>query len=111
MIVRVVSKAVTNERPTPHRSVISPDPYLGTSEIGLPVRFARVLTYPQPITPWNVEQLRALVENGADTYPGANYIEDAKGRMVDLRRMDTTRRKAFAARLLTPVGVRCVPDG
>lgn len=54
----------------PCSSVISPDPYLGTSEIGLPVRFARVLTYAQPVTPWNVEQLRVLVENGPDTYPG-----------------------------------------
>jgi hypothetical protein len=38
-----------------------------------------------------------------NTRAGANYIEDAKGRLVDLRRMDATRRKAFAARLLTPV--------
>ncbi len=86
------------------RSVISPDPYIGTSEIGLPLRFAKVLTYPQPVTPWNVVQLRALVEAGPDGYPGANYVEDAKGRLVDLRRMDASRRRALAARLLTPPG-------
>lgn len=86
------------------RSVISPDPYIGTSEIGLPLRFAKVLTYAQPVTPFNAAQLRGLVECGPDGYPGANYVEDAKGRLVDLRRMDAQKRKAVAARLLTPPG-------
>lgn len=52
------------------RSVISPDPYLGTTEIGIPLRFAKELTYPQPVADWNVEALRELVENGAGVYPG-----------------------------------------
>ena len=36
------------------RSVISPDPNIGTNEIGIPDRFAKVLTFPEPITPFNV---------------------------------------------------------
>lgn len=36
------------------RSVISPDPYIRNDEIGVPVKFARTLTYPQPVTAWNV---------------------------------------------------------
>lgn len=52
------------------RSVISPDPYIGTTEIGIPLRFAKELTYPQPVADWNVEVLRELVENGTDIYPG-----------------------------------------
>jgi len=40
------------------RSVISPDPYIHTGEIGIPVRFARTLTYPEPVTAWNVHVLR-----------------------------------------------------
>lgn len=52
------------------RSVISPDPYIGTTEIGIPLRFAKELTYPQPVADWNVEAMRQLVENGADVYPG-----------------------------------------
>lgn len=52
------------------RSVISPDPYLGTTEIGIPIRFAKELTYPQPVADWNVEAMRELVENGAGVYPG-----------------------------------------
>lgn len=55
------------------RSVISPDPYLGTTEIGIPLRFAKELTYPQPVADWNVEAMRELVENGADIYPGDHF--------------------------------------
>ncbi|WAR08047.1 RPA1-like protein, partial [Mya arenaria] len=46
------------------RSVISPDPNINTNEIGIPLVFAKVLTYPQPVTPWNVHELRQAVING-----------------------------------------------
>ena len=52
------------------RSVISPDPYIGTDEIGIPLRFAKILQYPTPVTSWNVKHLRRLVENGPHEYPG-----------------------------------------
>jgi DNA-directed RNA polymerase I subunit RPA1 len=52
------------------RSVISPDPYIGTNEIGLPIYFARTLSYPTPVNNWNLAQLRQLVENGPNEYPG-----------------------------------------
>ena len=52
------------------RSVISPDPYLGTDEVGLPVRFAKTLHYPVAVTHWNAKHMRTLVENGPDIYPG-----------------------------------------
>jgi DNA-directed RNA polymerase I subunit RPA1 len=52
------------------RSVISPDPYLGTNEIGIPVQFAKTLHYPTPVNDWNVKYLRKLVENGPFEYPG-----------------------------------------
>eukprot|EP00903_Cladosiphon_okamuranus_P015157 g14015.t1 len=86
------------------RSVISPDPYLGTTEIGIPLRFAKELTYPQPVADWNVEALRELVENGAGVYPGANIVEDAQGRMTMLDRLSDLRRKGLAARLLSTPG-------
>lgn len=43
------------------RSVISPDPNIGTGEIGLPPLFALRLSYPEYVTPHNVEFLRKLV--------------------------------------------------
>ena len=52
------------------RSVISPDPCINTNQIGVPAVFAQKLTYPQPVTPWNVHELRQCVINGPNTYPG-----------------------------------------
>lgn len=52
------------------RSVISPDPNIGTNEIGIPVVFAKSLHYSVPVTSWNVQFLRQLVENGPHNYPG-----------------------------------------
>jgi DNA-directed RNA polymerase I subunit RPA1 len=52
------------------RSVISPDPYIGTNEIGLPVLFAKTLHYPTPVNNWNLKHMRKLVENGPEEYPG-----------------------------------------
>jgi DNA-directed RNA polymerase I subunit RPA1 len=52
------------------RSVLSPDPFIGTNEIGIPVIFAKELHYPAPVTGWNVQYMRQLVENGPEIYPG-----------------------------------------
>jgi DNA-directed RNA polymerase I subunit RPA1 len=52
------------------RSVISPDPYLGTNEIGIPVRFAKELHYPTPVNQFNFKYLKGLVERGPEQYPG-----------------------------------------
>lgn len=48
------------------RSVISPDPYIATNEIGLPLCFASSLTYPTPVTTWNFKKLKQCVINGPD---------------------------------------------
>lgn len=36
---------------------------------------AKTLTYPEKITPSNIELMRKLVQNGPDTHPGANFIQ------------------------------------
>ncbi|PSN44886.1 hypothetical protein C0J52_06198 [Blattella germanica] len=43
------------------RTVITPDPYLNIQEIGIPEAFATTLTYPTPVTAWNVSELRQMV--------------------------------------------------
>ncbi|CAL1353335.1 unnamed protein product [Linum trigynum] len=58
------------------RSVISPDPYLGVNEIGIPPVFAIKLTYPERVTPWNIAKLRKAVINGPNTHPGATHYFD-----------------------------------
>jgi len=43
------------------RSVISPDPNLRIQEVGVPIHMARVLTYPEKVTPYNIKWLRTVV--------------------------------------------------
>lgn len=43
------------------RSVAAPDPLLAVDEVGVPMDFAIRLSYPVPVTQWNVEELRQLV--------------------------------------------------
>lgn len=83
------------------RSVISPDPYIGTNEIGIPLHFAKTLTYPTPVTDVNAAEMRRLVMRGPNEYPGACWVQFPDGRRVDLAKMDPNRREGVAARLLS----------
>jgi len=83
------------------RSVISPDPYITTTEIGVPLYFAKGLNFPEPVTDYNVEMLRQMVINGPDVHPGANAVEDEHGNVVPLR-SDPKSRRGLAAMLQKP---------
>eukprot|EP01127_Copromyxa_protea_P016159 TRINITY_DN4752_c0_g1_i1.p1 TRINITY_DN4752_c0_g1~~TRINITY_DN4752_c0_g1_i1.p1 ORF type:complete len:1593 (+),score=456.38 TRINITY_DN4752_c0_g1_i1:313-4779(+) len=83
------------------RSVISPDPYLDTDEIGIPEYFAKTLTYPEPVTDHNVSWLRELVLNGPDVYPGAKAVEDEDGVIIKLSALPE-KRVAVAKMLQKP---------
>jgi len=83
------------------RSVISPDPNIETNEIGVPLVFARKLTYPEPVTSHNFEELSKAVINGMDKYPGAAAIENENGQVMSLKRKTLDQRKALAKQLLT----------
>lgn len=52
------------------RTVITPDPLISVDEIGIPEVFARKLSYPVPVTSWNVAQLRKMIINGPNVHPG-----------------------------------------
>ncbi|KAJ2401988.1 DNA-directed RNA polymerase III subunit C1 (rpo31) [Coemansia sp. RSA 2559] len=56
------------------RTVISPDPNMRIDEVAVPERVARILTYPERVTPHNLKRLQKLVANGPDVHPGANYV-------------------------------------
>lgn len=86
------------------RSVISPDPNIETSEIGIPPFIAQKLTFPEPVTPWNVDKLRRAVINGPNTYPGASHVEHDDGKVTSLEFLSLERRTALANTLLTPDG-------
>jgi DNA-directed RNA polymerase subunit A' len=76
------------------RTVISPDPNLRISDVGVPTDVAKKLTIPETVSQWNLERLKSLVMNGPNTYPGANYIIRPDG--VKIRLDYVTDRKAIA---------------
>ncbi len=84
------------------RSVISPDPNIETNEIGVPLVFARKLTYPQPVTTHNFFEMKQAVINGTDKYPGAAAIESENGQVLNLKFKNLEERIALANQLLSP---------
>lgn len=84
------------------RSVISPDPNIETSEIGVPPVFAMKLTYPEPVTSHNFRELQQAVINGPDKWPGAATIENENGQIVNLKKKTVEERVALANQLLAP---------
>lgn len=71
------------------RSVITPDPNLSVAEIGVPLEIAMNLTSPEAVTPYNLDKLYKLVQNGADKWPGAKTIVRKDGRMISLKHVNT----------------------
>jgi len=71
------------------RSVITPDPNLSIDELGVPLEIATNLTFPERVTAYNRDKLYKLVQNGADTYPGAKTVVKPDGRMISLKHVVT----------------------
>ncbi|MEM3731668.1 MAG: DNA-directed RNA polymerase subunit A' [Candidatus Bathyarchaeia archaeon] len=66
------------------RTVISPDPNLDINEVGVPIEVAMRLSVPEKVTEWNIEEMRKLVINGPEKYPGALYIIRPDGKRIRL---------------------------
>lgn len=58
------------------RSVIGPDVFLDTNEVGIPESFAKLLTIPEPVTARNLKQMQRAVLNGPNVHPGSMGVED-----------------------------------
>ena len=74
------------------RTVITSDPTIENNQLGVPVKIAMNLTFPEVVTKYNIDNLTELVRRGRDQYPGANWVfpvsNGASGRRVmpiDLR--------------------------
>ncbi|KAJ7947738.1 DNA-directed RNA polymerase subunit [Quillaja saponaria] len=78
------------------RTVISPDPNLKISEVAIPIKMAQILTYPERVSPHNIEKLRQCVRNGPDKYPGARILKHVEG---SVRSLKVSLRKRFADEL------------
>ena len=84
------------------RSVISPDLSIHCDEVGVPEVFATKLTYCQPVTPFNVKELRNAVINGPNKHPGATLVEFEDGKVKKINQNNLSQRQALAKQLLTP---------
>jgi len=54
------------------RTVISPDPNISISEVGVPQEVAEEMTIPVRVTSWNIEECKKYIMS--DTYPRAEYV-------------------------------------
>ena len=81
------------------RSVISPDPNLDVGEIGVPMVFARKLTYPEPVTSYNLAKLQNSCINGPEKYPGASHVQLEDGTLQALEALNPAARKSLASQL------------
>ena len=73
------------------RTVITSDPNLSLDELGVPLKIAMNITFPEIVTPYNIDKMTQLIRNGRDIYPGANFVipynslESGKKTKIDLR--------------------------
>lgn len=72
------------------RSVITPDPCISINQLGVPLKIAMNLTYPEKVNKYNRVKLLKLITNGPDNYPGAKYIRKANQdyRTIRLKNLD-----------------------
>ena len=62
------------------RTVISPDPNISISEVGVPMMVAEEMTIPVRVTSWNIEDCKKYVMS--DVYPKAEYIVRPDGKRI-----------------------------
>ncbi|PVV01996.1 hypothetical protein BB560_003562 [Smittium megazygosporum] len=67
------------------RTVITGDPNIDIDQVGVPRSIARNLTFPEVVTPFNIQKLQAMVQNGPNEHPGAKYVIRDSGERIDLR--------------------------
>jgi DNA-directed RNA polymerase II subunit RPB1 len=70
------------------RSVITGDPNLPITALGIPKKIAMNITRPVMVNDRNRAFLTKLVQNGPDVYPGAKTIERKNGDPISLRTVD-----------------------
>ena len=60
------------------RSVITPDPYISIDELGVPIKVAINITFPEVVNKYNLDHMREIIKNGSETWPGAKYVKKLK---------------------------------
>jgi len=67
------------------RTVITGDPNISIDQVGVPRSIARNLTFPETVTPFNIDELQQLVNNGTNEHTGAKYVFKDNGDRIDLK--------------------------
>ncbi|MBR6448143.1 MAG: DNA-directed RNA polymerase subunit A' [Methanomicrobium sp.] len=85
------------------RTVISPDPNISIAQVGVPLAIANEMSFPIRVTPFNIDEVRAMVLTGPNRPTlnspcGANYAIRPDGRRVRL----TDQTKENIAEMLEP---------
>ena len=70
------------------RTVITGDPNVPISFLGVPKKMAMNITKPEKVTSRNLNYLTSLVQNGPEVYPGAKSIVRANGDTISLSSID-----------------------
>ena len=70
------------------RSVITPDANIGISQLGIPLKVAKNITFPEIVNKRNKKFLTKLMLNGPNEYPGAKILERKSGDSISLRYVD-----------------------
>ena len=66
------------------RSVITPDPNIELDELGVPIKIALNLTYPEKVNNFNRSKLNELVLNGPEKWPGAKSVIKKNGTKISI---------------------------
>ena len=71
------------------RTVITPDPVINLDELGVPIRIAIQLTYPEKVTKKSIKRLKDCIRNGCKNYPGARAVFKCKNKTtISLNHID-----------------------
>ena len=71
------------------RSVITGDPNISIDELGVPIKIAMNMTFPEVVNPYNMEDMVKLVLNGPEKYPGAKFVRKVhEKRTIRLKDID-----------------------
>jgi len=61
------------------RSVITPDPNIDLDQLGIPIKIALNLTFPEVANLFNIDELKEYIKNGPLKWPGAKSIVKNNG--------------------------------
>jgi DNA-directed RNA polymerase III subunit RPC1 len=85
--------------PTLNINLVVPfNPSLYLHQVAVPELVSKILTYPERVTPHNIDKLRKAIINGPDKWPGANY-HTGQGATSFKRFLKFGKRDEIAARL------------